>query len=100
VLKKEGFAVLSASDGEQAVRLFEANADLVRLALLDDVMPKMGGRAVLEKMRALKPGLPAILCTGYSWARGEPAGSGGTEELLPKPYEPREMLRRVRRLLG
>jgi CheY-like chemotaxis protein len=100
VLKKEGFAVLAAADGEEALRLFEGNADSVRLALLDDVMPKMGGRAVLEKIRALKPGLPAVLCTGYSWARGEPASASGAEELLPKPYQPREMLRRVRRLLG
>ncbi|HVO40881.1 MAG TPA: response regulator [Spirochaetia bacterium] len=100
VLKKEGFVVLAAADGEEALRLFERNADAVRLALLDDVMPKLGGRAVLEKMRALKPGLPAVLCTGYSWTRGQPAAGADGEELLPKPYEPREMLRRVRRLLG
>jgi len=100
VLKKEGFVVLAAADGEEALRLFQGNPDAVRLALLDDVMPKLGGRAVLEKIRALKPGLPAVLCTGYSWARGQPAAGAGAEELLPKPYEPREMLRRVRRLLG
>ncbi len=101
VLRREGYSVLTAADGEEAVRLFEANRDSVRLALLDDVMPRMGGRAVAETIRRSKPALPVILCTGYAWSVGDPAADAATaEELLSKPWEPREMLHRVRRLLS
>lgn len=101
VLRREGYSVLTAADGEEAVRLFEANRDSVRLALLDDVMPRMGGRAVAETIRKSKPALPVILCTGYRWNVGDPTSSdpAAAEELLSKPWEPREMLHRVRRLL-
>ena len=100
VLSREGFAVLAANDGEEALRLFEENREKIRIALLDDVMPKMGGRAVLQKIRERKPALPVILCTGYSWSAEESPAGAGSEELLSKPYEPRELVRRVRRLLG
>ena len=100
VLSREGFSVLAATDGEEALRLFEENRDAIRIALLDDVMPKLGGRAVLQKIRERKPSLPVILCTGYSWSAEESPTGAGSEELLSKPYEPRELVRRVRRLLG
>ena len=100
VLGKEGYRVLAASDGAEAVRLFEGNKEQVRLAILDDVMPKLSGRAVLERIRSIRPSLPVILCTGYTWGVQESAARPGMGEILAKPYEPRDLLRCVRRVLG
>jgi two-component system, cell cycle sensor histidine kinase and response regulator CckA len=97
VLAREGYVVLAARDGQEAVELFERNVTDVRLALLDDVMPRMGGRAALLRMRSLVPGLPAILCTGYTWSLdGKAQETGESFEVLPKPWRPRDLLRLVR----
>ena len=100
VLGKEGYRVLAASDGAEAVELFEGNTERIRLAILDDVMPKAGGRAVLGRIRVKSPSLPVILCTGYAWGVQESVPRPGMEEILAKPYEPRDLLRCVRRVLG
>jgi CheY-like chemotaxis protein len=100
VLGKEGYRVLAARDGEEAVRLFEQNRERIRIAILDDVMPKLSGRSVLERIRATSPSLPVILCTGYAWGDQDSVAKPAAEEILAKPYEPRDLLRCVRRVLG
>jgi two-component system cell cycle sensor histidine kinase/response regulator CckA len=101
LLAREGFSVLEASDGEEACELFSRNGISVGLVILGDVMPRMGGRAALARMRARMPQLPAILCTGHSWGldalRGEREGDFG---VLGRPWLPRELLRQVRDRLG
>jgi two-component system cell cycle sensor histidine kinase/response regulator CckA len=97
ILSHEGFTILAARDGQEAVEIFERHRDVIRLALLDDVMPRMGGRAALARMRQLVPGLPAIVCSGYTWSLGGNARESGEAcMILAKPWQPRELLRRVR----
>lgn len=100
VLGKEGYRVLAARDGEEAVQLFDQNREQIRIAILDDVMPKLSGRSVLERIRRTSPSLPVILCTGYTWGVQDSVPRSGQEEVLPKPYEARDLLRCVRRVLG
>ncbi len=100
VLGKEGYRVLAARDGEEAVQLFQRNREVIRIAILDDVMPKLSGRTVLERIRETSPSLPVILCTGYAWGVQESVARPNVEETLAKPYDPRDLLRCVRRFLG
>jgi two-component system, cell cycle sensor histidine kinase and response regulator CckA len=99
VLESAGYRVLAACNGEEAVRVFADQAATVDLALLDVVMPRMGGPEAYERMARLKPALPVILCSGYSGPAPE-VGSDGAEQpsLLTKPYTPEELLRRIRDL--
>ena len=100
ILAREGYEVLAARDGQEAVDLFEVNRDAVRLAVIDEVMPRMGGRAALARMRRSVPGLPAVLCTGYTWSLdGKTQEGGDILDILPKPWRPRELLRVVRETL-
>jgi two-component system cell cycle sensor histidine kinase/response regulator CckA len=100
LLAREGYEVLVARDGQEAVELFERNKDAICLALIDDVMPRMGGRAALARMRRILPGLPAVLCTGYTWSLdGKTREYGDILDILPKPWRPRELLRTVREAL-
>ncbi len=101
ILRREGYAVLAVRDGQEAVEVFERERNSVRLIVLDDVMPRMGGRAAFEKIRAMRPDLPIILCSGYTWRLNEPPEANAAfREVLQKPWQPRELLRRVREGLG
>ena len=97
VLTREGYRVIAARDGQEAVELFAREPQEVRLALLDDVMPRLGGRAALDRIHAISPHLPAILCSGYTWRldAGLPEAAGRCL-VLQKPWQPRDLLRRVR----
>ncbi|MGA2640597.1 MAG: response regulator [Spirochaetia bacterium] len=97
ILAREGYAVRAARDGQEAVEIVERDGQSIMLALLDDVMPRMGGRAALARIREIAPGLPVILCSGYAWQLdGDSPASAGYCETLQKPWQPRELLRRVR----
>jgi len=97
ILSREGYTILAARDGQEAVEIFERQRDVIRLVLLDDVMPRMGGLAALAQMRQLVPGLPAILSRGYSWSLdGRTRESDEACIVLQRPWQPRELLRRVR----
>lgn len=63
-----GYTVLSAKNGEEAVRVYEENRERIDLLLFDVVMPKMGGAQALEQIRALAKSdeTPLIFMTGYS----------------------------------
>ncbi len=83
------------------MRLYAEHAAEVRLALLDVVMPGMSGRAVAEQLRARAPRLPILFSSGYDFQMLEEALSPGERtNLVHKPYNPAELLRRVREALG
>lgn len=92
-----GYSVVLASDGEQAVQEFLVFRDQVRLALLDVMLPKLTGPEVFERIRQLRPDLPAIFVTGYS-PDLEPIQKVRREgwPVLQKPYASRALARAVR----
>ncbi len=104
-LKRAGLDVITASDGEQALAILRrdrANGAAVGAVLLDLVMPHMDGRQVLQQMRAMCPGLPVILSSGYC-DEGDAAGqlhAGGPTSFLAKPYRPTELVDRVFEVLS
>ncbi len=100
VLEQAGYRVLVAQDGEEALRLFEQQAETIDIALLDAVMPKQSGRAVDDVIRASRPYMPVLFSTGYGYnilKTGYLPEEGG--HYSRKPYSPGELLRKVRELL-
>lgn len=85
MLEKGGFNVLPASDGEEAIQIFEANADTIDLVLLDVIMPKLGGRGAFECISKLKPDIPVLFCSGYGDKDIDFIGELGLR-LISKPY--------------
>ncbi len=65
LLESMGYRVRVAANGEEAVSLFEEHQDEIRLAILDVVMPQLGGVGAALRMRACAPGLPVLFQTGY-----------------------------------
>ena len=112
VLKKEGFAVQSAADGQQAVELIEAAAagsrDGFDLVASDVAMPGMTGIEVAHRAKLLMPTVPVLLMSGYTNGDLHTAGSGGADDdgladveydFLQKPFEPDDLVGRIRHLL-
>ncbi len=95
-----GYDILLASDGEEAVRVFQANCERIDLLLLDVVLPKINGPEAYARISAEKEDVPVIFATGYS---PEMELLHNAQErgltILQKPYVPRELARRVRETL-
>jgi len=100
MLQNAGYTVLAASDGEEAIRVFDQHADSIALALLDVVMPKLGGREVMDHIQAHTSTIPFLFSSGYS--ENAVHTNFVIEEglhLISKPYGKNELLRAVRKLL-
>jgi PAS domain S-box-containing protein len=96
LLSRAGFRVMTASGGSQALELLRAQPDAVDAVVLDLVMPEMDGERTLAALRRIRPSLPVVVSSGRD---GEPTVSGAEGESVlwvPKPYEPEELIERVR----
>ena len=100
VLTEYGYKVIQAEDGEEAVEKFVANSDAVRLLLFDMIMPKKNGMEASQEIRRLKPDLKVIYSSGYTADFMEDRGiSDEGIELVMKPVQPLELLRKIREIL-
>ncbi|MFC4811862.1 response regulator transcription factor [Paenibacillus sp. GCM10023250] len=96
-LEREGYRVLVAQDGEEALRLWEAHDP--DLLVLDVMMPRVDGWQVCETVRA-RSDVPVVLLT----ARGEELDrllglTMGADDYMTKPFSPRELVLRVGNIL-
>jgi len=91
VIASLGFQVLTATDGQEAVRLYQSRAGNIDLVILDLVMPKMGGKEAAGKIRKIDPGARIIYATGYDME--ESFGFAPSPELtiLKKPFSIQEL---------
>ena len=92
-----GYRVLCAPNGEEALRLCEHESPA--LAILDMVMPHMGGPATAAKLRVRFPDLPILFTSGYCETQGEAIRGLRNSSYLQKPYSPTSLSRAVRQIL-
>ena len=92
-----GYHVLSACDGEEALRLCKREAP--SLAILDVVMPKLGGKATASPLTALFADLPILFTSGYSQDSEDVTPAMAGARYLQKPYSPTTLGRVVRGML-
>lgn len=100
VLRRAGYTVLTASNGEEAVDVFNEHRDEIDLAVLDVVMPKMGGHAAYLRIMGLSPDLRVIFASGYAQdgVHTDFILNAGLD-LIEKPYSPADLLSMVRRAM-
>jgi CheY-like chemotaxis protein len=91
-----GYRVLSAADGEEALRL--SQHERPALAIIDVIMPKMGGSAAAGQLAKRHPGVRVVFTSGYS-SESEIVPEGTTGRYLQKPYSPTTLARLVREIL-
>ena len=100
MLLSQGYRVLEACDGPDAVRVWEANRDSVALLISDVIMPQMSGRQLAQKLLAVQPDLKVLYITGYT--EDVIARHGVREadaQLMQKPFSRKALGYKVRKLL-
>jgi CheY-like chemotaxis protein len=90
-LTAQGFRVLTAANGAEAVTLAQQHAAELKLVLLDDDMPVMSGRSALPQLRAFAPGARIVLMSGEAGSFSETDGV----KPLSKPFELETLLKIV-----
>jgi PAS domain S-box-containing protein len=101
ILESEGFRVLAAKDGVEAVTLFQANSEAVGLVVCDLGLPRLGGREAFLKMKEMKPNVRAIVASGYlePTIRSEML-KAGVIDTIQKPYDFNDLLAKIRSVIG
>lgn len=96
-LSNEGFRVLEAENGEEALEIFEKNE--IDLAILDVMMPKVDGWNVLKKIRENST-IPVLMLTARNSEEDTLLGFRlGTDDYVSKPFRTGELVARVKALL-
>lgn len=97
-LEREGYEILEAGDGMQALDVFYGNKD-VSLIILDVMMPRMDGFEVCKEVRRIST-VPIMMLTARSEERDELKGFElGVDEYISKPFSPKILVARVNALL-
>lgn len=97
-LEREGFRVLEAGDGMEAMEIFYEDKDIA-LIILDVMMPKMDGWQVCREIRE-SSNVPIIMLTARSEERDELQGFDlGVDEYISKPFSPKILVARVEAIL-
>ncbi len=100
ILQRAGYAVHTASDGTEALSVLDRESHRISLCVLDVIMPHMGGQELYTKIHDHWPQIRVLFTSGYT---GDSAHTGFLREknllLLPKPFEPDQLLSMVREVL-
>jgi CheY-like chemotaxis protein len=100
ILKRQGYRVLEASNGVEALKIFEQQKDPVHLILTDVVMPHMGGKELADRLRSICPKIKVVFTSGYpDRALAQKARSDSHLDFLGKPFSPAGLLQKVREVL-
>ena len=96
ILSEFGYRVLTANSGQKALQLLSQPGTKVDLVITDLVMPEMGGRELMERIRKINPALPIMCTSGYVLPEDQQVVAG----YLQKPFTSRELLHKVKSLLS
>jgi len=100
VLTKFGYDVIQAVDGQDVIDKFVRHRDRIAMILMDMIMPKKNGKEAYDEIVLLEPGVKVLYSSGYT--ADFILDRGVTEEgieLIMKPVQPMELLRKVREIL-
>ena len=98
LLQMEGFEVVTAKDGREAVDLFRADPDRFKLVITDLMMPRLTGDKACAEIQQCRPDAKVILMSGYPSRESAPSTGGGrVTAFLKKPFDVPDLLRAIER---
>src|SRR5579863_6766047 len=101
-LRRNGYKVLIAVDGNEALQMASANPDPIHLLVTDLVMPNIGGRELAQRLTPLRPQMKVLFMSGYSEHSALDADQEEMDPsatILQKPFSLDALARNVRRVL-
>jgi CheY-like chemotaxis protein len=101
ILSREGYEVLTASNGIDALGVFEQNRDAIKCIILDLVMPRMDGLQTFRHLRRSSPDVDIILTTGYGEEEIKKRfGNLELQGFLRKPFSASSLTKMVGEVIG
>jgi PAS domain S-box-containing protein len=101
ILSRNGYHVISAANGREAIEIAASHADPIDLLLTDVVMPQMPGKEAAERIRALRPGMKVLFMSGYT--QGLLSSQGVVApgvNLIEKPFTEKSLLTKLREVIA
>jgi CheY-like chemotaxis protein len=100
MLAEEGYKVILAREGFEALKIYEKMGQQIGLVILDFFLPVMDGDAVFDELRALNPNVNVVLSSGFAEQSKIAAMlAQGLRGFIPKPYTREKLLEQVRSTL-
>jgi DNA-binding NtrC family response regulator len=101
ILRRQGYEVLEASNGEEALAICRDHAGAIDLLITDVIMPELGGRELVDRFHALRSGAKVLYVSGYTddatiYSGKFPPGTA----FLQKPFTLGALLDKVKEVLG
>jgi DNA-binding NtrC family response regulator len=100
LLKRMGYNIKPFMDSTKALEAFRSNPDQFDIVVSDITMPGLSGEDLSEKLLQIRPDIPILLCTGFSWSMSkEKALSIGVKGVLLKPIIMKDFATKIRDIL-
>jgi CheY-like chemotaxis protein len=100
ILAKFGYNVIEAVDGEDAINIYKANKDKIKLLLFDIIMPKINGIDTYNEIRKMSPDIKVLFTSGYTTDIIQQKGIKEQDlDIISKPLSPLQLLRKIREVL-
>jgi PAS domain S-box-containing protein len=100
VFESRGFSVLTAADGEEAVRVFDEHLGEIDVVITDSGLPRRSGMEVVRNIKARKPGMKVLVVTGFLEPdQRRQLRELGVESIIMKPVKPDRVVQEVMSLL-
>ena len=99
ILKKCGYNIKTAIDGEQALKIYKKYKDSVDTIILDLTMPRMSGKMVFERMLEINPDVKVIISSGHSDEYAREGVLSKAKGHIKKPYKLTNLAQTVRKVL-
>ena len=100
ILEEQGYRVLLASDGQDAVELYHRELGHVDLVILDLSMPRLNGRDACRQLIGIDPKVRVLLSSGFAPDTAGAILDPGVKGFIAKPYRPAELTASVRTVLA
>jgi two-component system cell cycle sensor histidine kinase/response regulator CckA len=97
VLQRDGYDVLEAADGHEALEMLRTGQVTVDLIVSDIVMPRINGVELMQAVTESHPDVPVVLMSGYATAALSELGIATPCSILPKPFPAERLLAEVHR---
>jgi CheY-like chemotaxis protein len=100
LLERYGYEVISCAHSKEALATFRAEPHRFDLVITDQTMPHMTGERLSQELRRVRPDIPIILCTGFSYVmHAEKAKAIGIDAFLMKPLVARDWVSTIQQVL-
>jgi signal transduction histidine kinase len=97
ILTQRGYRVIEARHGGDALIRLQSTDEVIHLVITDAIMPEMGGRELIERLRVIRPALRTLVISGYT--NGEFGDESEDAAFLSKPFTAAGLTNKVRELL-